>query len=187
MLFEKLPEKLRPYAGIIYFMFVIVCAHFFWKLSMNGDDTDTVVTWFGLDISQPFNAMAHHVAYVTQQILQSWDFETKLFDNNVIQHDNKVAVRIVWSCTGIKQAYIFVCIILFYKADWLKKMWFIPLGLLLVYVVNILRIAAITALVKYYPQQFDLMHEHLFKYLFYVFLFGLWVIWDEKIATKLSN
>jgi exosortase/archaeosortase family protein len=187
MLSEKLPEKLRPYAGIIYFMLVLFCAHFFWKFSMNGDETDTVITWFGLDISQPFNAMARHVAEITHRILQSWKIETELFANNVIQHDNRVAVRIVWSCTGIKQAYIFVCLILFYKSDWLKKIWFIPLGLVLVYVINMLRIAAITALVKYYPQQFDFMHEHLFKYLFYVFLFGLWVIWDEKIATKFPN
>jgi exosortase/archaeosortase family protein len=105
----------------------------------------------------------------------------QLIDHNVIRHENGVAVRIVWSCTGLKQAYIFFCIIAFYSGNLKQKIWFIPLGLLLIYIVNILRITAITALIEPFPEYFDLLHEHLFKYLFYIIMFGMWVFWEEKV------
>jgi len=178
-----LPEKLRPYSGVIYFMVVLVCAHFFWKFTVRGDETDTIVTFFGLNLSTPFNFMAAHVANTTANILQFFGSDIQLLDNNVLRHANGVAVRIVWSCTGLKQAYIFVCLIAFYAGNIKQKMWYIPLGLLLVYLINIFRIAAITALVESYPAQFELLHEHLFKYLFYVILFGMWVLWEEKIKN----
>lgn len=181
MFAEKLPEKMRPYAGIIYFMLVLVIAHFFWKFTVKGDETDTIVTFMGLNISGPFNFLAQHVAQATAYLLHLFGSGAQLMDNNVIRHENGVAVRIVWSCTGIKQSYIFFCIIAFYGRNLKQKLWYIPLGLLLIYIINILRITAITALIKSYPEYFDLLHEHLFKYLFYIIMFGMWVFWEEKV------
>ncbi len=184
MFAEKLPEKLRPYSGVIYFMVVLVCAHFFWKITVRGDETDTIITFLGLNISGPFNFMAAHVANATTSVLQFWGYEIQEFNNNVLRHENGVAVRIVWSCTGLKQAYIFICLIAFYNGNLKKKFWYITGGLLVVYTVNILRISAITALVGAYPNQFELLHEYIFKYLFYIILFAMWVLWDEKIVKK---
>lgn len=181
MFAEKLPEKLRPYSGVIYFMVVLVCAHFFWKLTMKGDESDTVVSFLGMNVSTPFNYMAAHVAKATAFILHSFGSEVHLTSSNVLRHENSVAVRIVWSCTGIKQAFVFFCIIAFYAGNFKSKLWYIPLGLLIVYVINIFRISAITALVEIFPTQFELLHEYLFKYLFYAILFGMWVLWEEKI------
>lgn len=179
---EKLPIKLRPYSGVIYFMVVLICAHFLWKITVRGDETDTVIRFLGLNLSAPFNFMASHVATATTKLLQFFGSDIQQLDNNVLRHANGVSVRIVWSCTGLKQAYIFVCIIAFYAGNLKKKLWYIPLGLLVVYLVNIVRISAITALVESFPDQFVMLHEYLFKYLFYAILFGMWVIWDEKIA-----
>lgn len=184
MFAEKLPEKLRPYSRVIYFMVVLVCAHFFWKITVRGDDTDTIVTFLGINISSPFNFMATHVATITAKILQFFGYDILLFSNNVLRHENGVGVRIVWSCTGLKQAYIFVCLIAFYRVNFKKRLWYILAGLLVIYVVNILRISAITALIAAYPNQFELLHKHIFKYLFYLILFGMWVLWDEKVAKE---
>jgi len=184
MFSEKLPEKLRPYSGVIYFMVVLVCAHFFWKFTVRGDESDTIVTFLGINISNPFSFMATNVANVTANILQFFGYNIQELTNNVLRHDNGVAVRIVWSCSGLKQAYIFICLIAFYNGNFKRKMWYIAVGLLVVYLVNILRITAITALVHSFPNKFDLFHEHIFKYLFYVILFGMWVLWDEKIVRK---
>ena len=184
MFAEKLPEKLRPYSGVIYFMVVLVCAHFFWKITVRGDETDTIVTFLGLNLSVPFNFMATHVANVTTSLLQFLGYDIQQFEHNVLRHANGVAVRIVWSCTGLKQAYIFVCLIAFYSGNLKKKLWYIAGSMVIIYLINIVRISAITALVQAYPNQFELLHEYIFKYLFYIILFGMWVLWDEKIARK---
>ena len=181
MFAEKLPVSLRKYSSTIYFLVVLVLAHFFWKIFVKGDDSDTVVTFLSFNISVPFNIAATNVANAVHWLLQFIGFDIQLFDNNVLRHNNLVGARIVWSCTGIKQAFIFCCIIVFYEGNTKRKLWFLPLSLLLIYLFNILRIAAIIALIKYYPNQFDLFHEYIFKYLFYILLFGMLVFWDERI------
>ena len=110
----KIPESIEPYSGIIYFVVLLMLSHFFWKFTVLGDETETVVTFFGMNISAPFNLMADHVAKVTTRMLEIMGYSISLSADNVVRHDNNVAVHVVWACTGLKQAYIFVCIIAFY-------------------------------------------------------------------------
>ena len=166
-------------------MIILVVSHFFWKFFVIGDESNDQVTFFGLDISLPFTYLASHIAEGTYSILQRIGYDVTLTTDNVIRHSiSKNAVWIVWGCTGIKQAYIFFCIIAFYKGPWQHKLWYIPLGLLCVYLFNFLRIILITIIMDKYPHQFELWHEHIFKYAFYFMIFMLWVVWNEKFATK---
>ena len=180
----KIPESIEPYSGIIYFVVLLMLSHFFWKFTVLGDETETIVTFFGINISAPFNLMADHVAKVTTRMLEIMGYSISLSADNVVRHDNNVAVHVVWACTGLKQAYIFVCIIAFYRGTLKNKLWFIPLGLLVVYLFNIFRIVAITALIKEHPEWFYILHEHVFKYLFYVIIFGMWILWEEVVSKK---
>lgn len=180
----KIPESIEPYSGIIYFVVLLMLSHFFWKFTVLGDETETVVTFFGMNISAPFNLMADHVAKVTTRMLEIMGYSISLSADNVVRHDNNVAVHVVWACTGLKQAYIFVCIIAFYRGTLKNKLWFIPLGLLVVYLFNIFRIVVITALIKENPEWFYILHEHVFKYLFYVIIFGMWILWEEVVSKK---
>jgi len=180
----KLPEKLVPYSGIIYFVFILVISHFTWKYTVLGDESDTLVSFFGLDISPPFVWMSHHVASASVAVLHFFGSNIELEPNNVLRNENNNAVRVIWACSGIKQAYIFFCIIAFYRGPWLKKLWYIPLGLALVYLFNIFRISSIAAMVEQHPDWFRFIHEYFFKYLFYGMIFGLWVLWEEKISVR---
>ena len=181
----KLPEKIKPYSGIIYFVIILICSHFFWKFFVLGDEVGTIVTFFGMDISRPFAWMAQHIACAVAAGLDFFGFDITLDTvNNIVRHENGRAIRIIHSCTGIKQAYIFCCIIAFYRGPWLKKLWYIPLGLVIIHLFNIFRIAFIAGFFKYNPDSFDFLHEHLFKYLFYGIIFLMWVFWEEKIVTK---
>ena len=46
------------------------------------------------------------------------------------------------------------------------------------------RIAAIALLIEHHPTWFHTLHDYLFKYLFYAMLFGLWVLFVEKIRPR---
>jgi len=181
---SRIKKNLTPYNGVIYFVVILLICHFVWKLLVRGDDSNRQVTFLGNDISAPFQFMANHVAQTTASVLNFLGFHIQLFANNVLKQENGFGIQIVWSCTGLKQAYIFFCIIAFYCGPMRKKLWFIPLGLAVVYVFNIFRIAAITALVQQHSSWFTFLHEYFFKYLFYAVIFALWVWWEEKFVTK---
>ena len=185
----KLPEKLAPYRGVIGFVVILLISNFFWKYNVLGDETNTLVTLFGIDISSPFVFMARHVAGICTCLLHAIGSNVTLSASNIIRHENNVSAQIIWGCTGLKQAYIFFCIIAFSRGPWTKKMWFIPVGLLVVYFFNIFRITFIVAFIENHPNSFDLLHFYIFKYLFYMIIFAMWVYWEEIIVgtKQLSN
>lgn len=180
----QFPEKLVPYRGIIRFICILLVSNFIWKYTVLGDESYTSVTFFGINISYPFMLMSDHVATVSTAVLHFFGSNIALEPNNILRHDNGQGVHIIWACTGIKQAYIYMCIIAFSRGSWLKKLWYIPAGLTIVYLFNIFRIVCIIALIKQHPNWFDFLHEQLFKDLFYIVIFGMWVLWEEKIAIK---
>lgn len=182
--FSDIKAVLAPYSGVIYFVLILAGSHFFWKFTMLGDESDNFVSFFGINLSAIFQFGADHVAEATTAVLNFFGINAQLEPFNVIRHDNGQAVRVVWSCTGFKQAYIFVCIIAFYEGPLLKKLWYIPAGLVVVYAFNIFRIAVISAITKLQPDWFYFLHEHLFKYMYYAVIFGMWVYWEEVMVRK---
>lgn len=181
------PEKLLPFKGVILFAIILMASNYVWKYNVLGDEsesTDSLVTFLGMNISWPFVWMARHVTEVSGFILNFFGFDMTFAPGNVLRHPNGNSVQVIWACTGLKQAYIFFCIIAFYRGPWAKKLWYIPLGLLAVYLFNIFRITFIISLYGKYPESFHFLHLYVFKYGFYLLIFGLWVWWEEKIAGK---
>lgn len=177
----KWPNKLVPLKGVVYFVVILLSSHFFWKYTMIGDESDDVVTFFGIDLTNEFELKSKHVAHVTSYMLDVLGYDVTLEGGKTIRHDNQQTIRIVWACSGLKQAYIFFVIIFFYAGPWKHKLWYIPSGLLIVYLFNLFRIIYIVAQYKHHPESFYFLHEHLFKYLFYGVIFLMWVLWEEKV------
>lgn len=183
----KLHEKLDPYRGIIGFVITLMLSNLFWKYNILGDDSDSIssiVSLWGWDISAPFNFMAKNVASVCVYLLTFIGTSVSIDDANVIRHLNGNGVKIIWACSGIKQAYIFTCIMLFSRGGWSRKIAYILGGLLVVYFFNVIRIAFIAAAVQHHQDWFVFLHEYITKYAFYAVIFALWVFWEEKIAFK---
>ena len=186
----KLPEKMESYRGVIIFAVILMVSNLFWKYNVLGDESenfDSSVTFWGLDISAPFIWMALNVGYVCENILQFFGSNVVLDSNNFLRYANGNSVQVIWACTGLKQAYIFFCIIAFNRGSWIKKLWYIPLGLAVVYLFNIFRIAFIASCIGSHPNWFEFLHLYFFKYSFYGIIFLMWVYWEERIAGKVGN
>lgn len=183
--FSYIKNKLTPYNGVIYFIVILLVCHFAWKFLVKGDETDQFVSFLGIDLTPFFNFMVNHTAHTTKAVLNFLGIDIQLYPNYVMKLSNDgFGIKIIWACTGIKQAYIFFCIIAFYRGPWLKKLWYIPAGLVVVYLYNIFRISLIVAVVQNHPSWFTFLHEYVLKYLFYVIIFGMWVLWEEKFVIK---
>jgi len=182
----KFPEKLEPFKGVILFAVVLMLSNFFWKYNVLGDEDrtgDNTVMFWGNNISAPFNWMAHHVASVCYSILHFFNSSVSLGRvRNIFNYSNGSRVQIVWACTGMKQAYICFCIMAFSRGPWKKKLWYVPLTLLAVYLLNILRISLIVVSIQNHMEWFDILHLYIFKYSFYGIIFLMWVFWEEKMV-----
>ena len=186
MKFHLLKQRFEPYKDVIIFMITLLVSNYFWKFTMVGDENGDSVTWFGMDITAPFEFMACHIASVVYWIVSLFRDTAVMTDPHTIHFTTGTGTTIIWGCTAIKQSFIWLCLMLTvvpYNSGrtWLRKLWFIPVGWLCCYAFNILRIAAIALFIEHHPEWFHLLHDYIFKYLFYAMLFGLWVLFVEKI------
>ena len=183
---KQLSESLRPYRDVIVFMITLLVANYFWKFTMVGDEDGEVVKWFGLNVTAPFDILSRHIAAAVYWLVDLFRDTVYMTDDYSIRFDSGSGTRIIWGCSGLKQSFIWLCLILTVRGGWKQKLWFIPIGWICCYAFNILRIFLITLLIEQHPDWFHMLHDYIFKYLFYGMLFGLWVIFVEKIRPSVS-
>lgn len=184
---KRLFDALTPYLDVIIFMITLLVANYFWKFTMNGDEDGALVTWFGLNVTAPFDIMARHVAAAVYWLVDLFRDTAMMTDDYTIRFESGSGTRIIWGCSGLKQSFIWMCLILTVRGGWKQKLWFIPVGWVCCYAFNILRIFLIALFIEHHPEWFGMLHDYIFKYLFYGMMFGLWVIFVEKIRPSAST
>ena len=179
---DRILDALRPYRDIISFAVCLLAANYLWKFTIQGDEGTNEVLWFGLNLTPPFQWLSEHIAHITYRLTRFVTSEVSFIAPYTVLFDSGFSYSVVWSCTALKQSFIWLVIMLFARGDFRRKLWFIPLGWICAYVFNILRITAIGLLCEAHPERFDFYHTILFKYLFYAVLFALWVWWIERVG-----
>lgn len=185
----SLKQRFEPYRDVIVFIVTLLVANYAWKWTMTGDEYGEQVTWLGMDVTAPFEFMACHVASAVYWLVSLFRDTATMLDEHTILFTSGANLRVIWGCSGLKQSFIWLCLILTVLPTnatsnarlWLHKLWYIPVGWLVCYAVNILRVFAIALLIEHHPEWFHVLHDYIFKYLFYAILFGMWVIFVEKI------
>ena len=174
--------------GILFFLVLLFFFHFSWKISINGDMEGENIYLFGKDITPSWFSASCHI--LTQAV--AWFI--RLFPNTqdlLVEYvrlkfptEGNDWIRIVWGCLGFKQMLIYSGIILFYWGPFLKKLWYIPMGWVILTVYNIIRIATTVWLTDGHPERFESLHDGVLRYIYYTIVFILWVVWEEKIVNK---
>lgn len=107
-------------------------------------------------------------------------------DHVIVSFPNSLH-RGVWvgdNCNGFKLFSVFSIFILAYPANWKSKIWFIPIGVFLVHIANVIRIMALVLINDYNPMYLDFNHDYTFKIFVYSIIFGLWYFWLKKFASE---
>lgn len=138
------------------------------------------------------NSSAYFPDYITQlvaiqseSLLQSFGYETFSipYEKNEsirIALNNRFVVQVIEGCNGVSVIILFTSFVLAFFSGWKKTLFFIFAGGVLIYVLNVLRVALITMGIFHYPQHTDLLHEILFPLFIYGVVFLLWIVWVKQ-------
>lgn len=129
------------------------------------------------------------VSHQTAWFLQFFGSESTIYPvlkEWYLSYNGNVIVRIVEGCNGISVFILFISFIIAFSSEFKRTVLFIVLGTLLIYVLNVLRIAALTVLLYRFPQYSHLLHGVLFPLVIYGVVFILWFIWVSKFS-KYAN
>ena len=93
-------------------------------------------------------------------------------------------IAITHGCSGLKQIIQFALLIMLFPGPWKHKLWYIPMGMFIVHITNLFRIIGLAEILEIIPDYWKFSHDYIFRPIFYIVIFSLWVIWVEKIKDK---
>ena len=100
-----------------------------------------------------------------------------------------VNVVIAPLCAILKQWLHWLFLMLIFPGPWKHKAWYIPIGLVIIELTNVVRICGILLMQMQWPgpNTFHIAHDYVFKVFFYLVIFLMWVLWVEKFKNKSSK
>jgi exosortase family protein XrtF len=136
----------------------------------------------GLD---PFSRM---IAEQVRHIQNFMGFPTQLY--NDIKGEqvyfyvrNEYPTRMVEGCNAVSVMILFVAFVFaFYKGK--KTFVFVVLGLVLLYIINVLRIVGLNIVVLDYKAYSKTTHDYIFPAVIYGTVVVLWLVWIKFFALK---
>jgi len=118
-------------------------------------------------------------------------YETKVVNFQIYPHlmylDNLPIISIDTACNGLPMLYLFSAFVLIYPGTWKRKAIFIPAGLLIIHLLNVVRIISLSYISIYSPDYFYFNHKYLFQIIVYALVITLWFFWvlygrDPKVS-----
>lgn len=134
----------------------------------------------------PWNwALTRFTSDVSVAVMQLMGFKIDYYllpetQNTQLYVDGRSSIQIGPPCNGLVLMVIFAGFVLAYPGAWLRKLLFIPLGILGVYVINVIRVVLLCINYTYFPDTFQFNHEYTFIVVVYSFIFGLWMWWSNR-------
>jgi len=173
-------NKLGPLVDVALFSIIIIFFHFLW--------------WdFGLkSFLNKYGSFQEMEQFMARQVFlaSSWfdlhvlGYHIKTLNTTIYFPEINGYIEVNGSCSGVKQFYQWTVLMILFPGPWRQKLWYIPLGILIIHLNNILRIIILSVILENCPDYWNFAHDWILRPFFYVIIFALWVIWVEKIRPK---
>lgn len=90
-------------------------------------------------------------------------------------------------CNGLELFVLYAGFILCFPGPGKHKAWYIPAGILVIHLVNVIRALALAFIQLKAPEHLDFNHHYTFTVVVYAFIFLLWVIWANRFSIVFSS
>jgi len=98
-----------------------------------------------------------------------------------------VVLNVFEGCNGINVFIVFAAFIVAFNGNTKKSLWFIPLGILVLHVSNLLRIIFLYWTALNFHRYFYYVHKYIFTGVIYAVVFALWIIWMYQLNERKKN
>ena len=129
-------------------------------------------------------ALCQQISSATVVLLQSLGFAATIDPtvSTLIVMNGQQAVIVGKPCNGLVLYALFSGFVLAFPGPWRTKLWFIPLGIALIWCLNIIRVAALAINFYYAHQSVDFNHHYTYTFVVYSCIFGLWMLWARRLS-----
>ncbi len=165
---------------VFWFAVITLAIHYSYRFWANSLHYWPIQSWMN-DLHQVmvgwvFNQSTWAIQHILNIPLQ--------LSGTIMYFDNGSWTSINSSCSGDKQILQFALLVLIYPGLWKRKLWFIPMGMVIIHFTNVLRIVLLGVVSVNKPELWHTAHNTVLRAMFYVVILILWIIWVERINKK---
>lgn len=181
----KLKELIIKYKSVLKFILTFLLVYLLLSLTYK----------LYLDYS---DGTKHYPDYVTnlvakqsEVLLESFGYETSI-EKHISEPSmkivikNKYVARVVEGCNSVSVMILFVSFIIAFSGTLKRTILYAIAGCVLIYAVNLFRIAILSIGLYHYPWRREILHTVIFPLIIYGLVFALWMYWVNRI-TKFSK
>lgn len=128
------------------------------------------------------NLIIDNLIFLTELLLQLFNFEYFTYGHS-IGIDGSHGVYVGIPCNGIDLISLFAGFIIIFNGSWKNKIWYIPLGIIIIHFLNVIRIFALILIENSNPELLEFNHKYTFTILLYIIVFVGWMLWVRKYST----
>lgn len=127
----------------------------------------------------------------TSWILDLTGYETAIADvpeaaKVSLMQNGDVVLHVYEGCNGLNVMIVFIAFLFAFGGPLKKLAIFLPLGLFIIHLVNLMRVSLLFHLALNNSQQFYYYHKYFFTATLYAVVFALWAVWVIRFNEKRS-
>ncbi|MGM5469668.1 exosortase family protein XrtF [Flavobacteriaceae bacterium LMO-SS05] len=131
--------------------------------------------------------ITHIVAKQTDEIIRAFGYEAEIANHPnepsiKLIINNKYVARAVEGCNSISVIILFVSFMIAFAGRLKPTILYILAGSILIYSVNLFRIAILSIGLYHYPWRREILHTVIFPLIIYGLVFLLWMLWVNNFS-----
>jgi len=129
-------------------------------------------------------AIIDNLVYLSVEILDFFDYVLYVDYHKVGIHNAQSSVAVGTGCNALELFALFAGFILIFEGSWKHKIWFIPLGVIIIHLLNVARILALIFSGTVSKSLLEFNHKYTFTIIMYIITFIGWMIWVKYFASE---
>jgi exosortase family protein XrtF len=171
--YKNITVFLIKFFGTYFLLFAIYASYLnSSQVKENGYKSSSLTTQVANQTVSFLNAFGYHVTSVQHD---------KEMSVKLLVGDAYVA-RVIEGCNSMSIIILFIAFIVAFSGPKKATVIYVLVGSLIIYGINILRIAFLTMMLYKYPDEQMILHNLVFPAIIYGTTFLLWVVWVQKFS-----
>lgn len=141
----------------------------------------------------------YHPDYITElvakqssSLISSFNYSADIIPHEIsptmkLYVNGQYLARIIEGCNAVSIMILFIAFVVAFAQKLKKTLLFLLAGSVLIYGVNIIRIAILAITLYHYPQYEKMLHGVVFPGIIYGMVFILWMLWVRRISKIKNN
>ncbi len=132
------------------------------------------------------------VARQTSQLLTDFGYDAQVrsypdYPSMILEVHGRPIAQVVEGCNAVSVIILFMAFVIAFGQGLRKTTLFIFVGAVLIYAINIFRIAFLTLALNKYPEYSGFLHDIVFPGIIYGFVLFLWLIWVRMLTPQTGS